>query len=436
MNTLLIYLLQASVSLALLFSVYWIFLRKETFFTLNRWYLLSIGALSLLIPLIPFEWHAGEAWSGWVVNLETVLITAEAETSSVTGPAVNMQVFVIAYLTGVTIFLLRLLFQVVQLFMIVRKAGIRNLEGRRLVMVDRGYAPFSFLHLIFIREEELRMPHFATILAHEEIHVDQRHTLDLIFSEILIIILWFNPFTWLTARELKTIHEYLADEGVLRKGISPSEYRQLILNETMGIQVNQITNTFNVSLLKKRIVMMTKSPTARWMAGKALAALPVVALIALFLTARAENISIIRQEPAQKLLADSTKKNQQAARQIKENTSPEKEVFTKVEVLPQFNGGQKALQEFMIANIKYPEEAKKKGIKGTVFVTFVVQADGKVTDAKVLRGIGAGCDEEALRVVKMMPPWKPGLQKGKPVNVIFNLPVKFDLQKKEQTAKP
>ncbi|HTX89487.1 MAG TPA: TonB family protein [Bacteroidales bacterium] len=104
------------------------------------------------------------------------------------------------------------------------------------------------------------------------------------------------------------------------------------------------------------------------------------------------------------------------------------EIFTVVEEQPSYPGGEEARIKFLQDNIKYPEEAKELGVQGKVFVTFVVEVDGSITDVKVLRGIGAGCDEEAIRVVKSMPKWVPGKQRGVPVRVQFNLPIKFTLQ--------
>lgn len=106
----------------------------------------------------------------------------------------------------------------------------------------------------------------------------------------------------------------------------------------------------------------------------------------------------------------------------------EREIFTVVEEQPSYPGGEESRIRFLQENIKYPEEAKELGIQGKVFVTFVVEVDGSITDVRVLRGIGGGCDEEAMRVVRAMPKWVPGKQRGVPVRVQFNLPIKFTLQ--------
>jgi len=120
-------------------------------------------------------------------------------------------------------------------------------------------------------------------------------------------------------------------------------------------------------------------------------------------------------------------KIEEVKEQVIEQEAP-KEIFTVVEEQPSYPGGDEARIKYLQANIKYPEEAKELGTQGKVFVTFVVEVDGSITDVKVLRGIGAGCDEEAIRVVKSMPKWIPGKQRGVPVRVQFNLPIKFTLQ--------
>lgn len=113
--------------------------------------------------------------------------------------------------------------------------------------------------------------------------------------------------------------------------------------------------------------------------------------------------------------------------QQEEEEVAEMEIFTVVEEAPSFPGGDESRVKFLMENIKYPQMARESGIAGTVYVTFVVERDGSVTDVKVLRGIGGGCDEEAVRVIQAMPKWNPGKQRGKPVRVQFNMPIKFTL---------
>ena len=116
------------------------------------------------------------------------------------------------------------------------------------------------------------------------------------------------------------------------------------------------------------------------------------------------------------------------SRTMEDIETEDAEIFMVVEQMPEFPGGQEKLHAFLAENIKYPESAKESGIQGTVYVTFVVRKDGRISDAKILRGIGADCDEEALRVVNKMPRWKPAKQRGKNVDVQFNLPIGFKLE--------
>jgi protein TonB len=110
-----------------------------------------------------------------------------------------------------------------------------------------------------------------------------------------------------------------------------------------------------------------------------------------------------------------------------EEEAEEAQIFTVVESMPGFPGGDEARIKYLNENINYPQMARESGIQGRVFVTFVVERDGSVTDVRVLRGIGGGCDEEAVRVIKNMPKWNPGKQRGKPVRVQFNMPILFKL---------
>lgn len=129
-------------------------------------------------------------------------------------------------------------------------------------------------------------------------------------------------------------------------------------------------------------------------------------------------------------------KADKAISQKDQQKGTEEVVFTVVEQMPEYPGGKSAMYAYMGKSIKYPEKARKNATEGTVYVTFVVKKDGSVSSVSVLRGIGDGCDEEAVRVIKEMPNWKPGMQRGKAVNVQYNLPIKFtlakDVEKKEE----
>jgi len=213
---------------------------------------------------------------------------------------------------------------------------------------------------------------------------------------------------------MKTIHEYLADEAVLQKGTRRALYQQMILDETMGLRLNNLTNNFNVSLLKNRIVMMTKPKSKTWAKSKLLIALPVIVIL----------LFMLKPPVSYAGTRDQQKQKQEGGVPFFDTTN---HVYLRVEESPTYPGGDEARIKFLLDNIRYPKKAKKNHIQGNVFVSFIVRADGSLTDFKILRGIGRECDKEALRAIKKMPKWIPGKDKGKPVDVSFVLPIQFSL---------
>jgi TonB family protein len=422
MNSLILYLAEAGGSLLVFYLVYWLFLRRDTFFMMNRFYLLGMVLFSVLVPLLPLRLLPVAGIPDVIVMLEPVLISPEKIENIVAGNLQWIEIASVVYLTGVVIFTLRFFVQLIQLWLITRRFGINRRSEMRLVFVDRGYSPFSFFNLIFINEKEIPDDAMETILAHERVHISQAHTIDLLLVELMIILQWFNPVAWFIGRDLKSIHEFLADEGVLRSGVDRIGYQEMILNETMGIQVNNLANNFNVSLLKKRIIMMTKIKSSLWRKIKFLLVLPVLVVVVSILSAN--TIKVVPGQAGEK----EVQAKSQDAQPVQSSARQDTTTYPVVDKVPSFPGGDEARQNFIKKNIKYPEEALKKDIRGTVFVNFFVQIDGTVTDVKIKRGIGGGCDEEALRVVKMMPKWTPGEVKGKKVKVAFILPIKFDTQ--------
>jgi len=433
MNDLLRYLIQSSVCLTALYLVYWLFLRRDTFFTINRIYLLLSVLFSLVIPLFSFQFTASGTMAPVMIFLEPVLITPEKIESLASSHLSWMEAIGIVYLTGVVIFSLRFLIQLFQLLLVIRRNGITQRDSMRLIFVDKGYSPFSFFNMIFIKRELSENGQLEAILRHEEVHIRQYHSMDLILTEILTIVLWFNPFVWLLQRSLKSLHEFLADEGVMKFGFRMREYQQLIFDQTLGKQINNLTNNFNVSLIKQRIIMMTKSRSNAVARMKIVLALPAMMLaLASFSSASA----IYLTTPENSTRTGKTVSVEQPSIIHSSNSQKEDSVFTVVEKMPLFNGGNEELYSYLSKHIKYPDEAKLKGVQGTVFVTFIIERDGSVSHVKILRGIGSGCDEEAFRVVESMPKWTPGYQDGKPVRVSFNLPVKYKLAKEKTPEEP
>lgn len=338
-------------------------------------------------------------------------------------------------MAGVTIALaLRFLWQLFSILRIRITSRLSVILGVPIYNLSENITPFSFFGWIFIHLEEHSCEELSQILLHEQIHVRQWHSIDVVLAEILCIFFWWNPAVWLMKREITINLEYLADNGVLRKGINSREYQYHLLRLTYHETAVQIVNNFNVSQLKKRIMMMnkTKSPTRKW--AKYILILPLAFLM---ITVNScinkekkseESTEAVTEEiPVDSLVVTAE------APSVPEDNS---EVFVVVENQPLFPGGNAAMMKFLGDNIKYPAEAQEKNLQGRVTVNFVVEKDGRITDVQVVRSITPSLDKEAIRVIQSMPNWTPGKQKGENVRVRFTLPVVFRLQSKDSKTPP
>lgn len=442
MNDLLIYLFQASCCLGALYFFYVFLLGRETFFRINRFFLLFAPVISLIIPLVPIHFTTTASPEIFQAMIDPVwitsgqIITTDNRFSSLIG------ILPYLFLTGFVFFVLRYFIRLIHILILINRGKLHQIGKVNVMLLPGECAPFSFLNLIFIPETEVDKKSLNTILLHELVHIRQGHSIDLLLMEFIAAVMWFNPFVWLVRRELKSIHEFLADQGVLRVGISKTEYQQLIFSESTGLAFNAIVNTFNYSHLKKRMVMMTKHVSSPWAMGKVALALPVIAGAICFF-AIVNNGSAAAQDQNKKVKKTETPAatSSTATQQVPPSSStpsppppppaPADQSQTKMskpDVMPKYPGDQKALQNFLIENIKYPEKAKRDTVQGKVYIKFDVGADGSLSNFKVQKGIGSGCDEEALRVVKMMPKWIPATKEGKPVKSNVVIPIMFALR--------
>jgi TonB family protein len=419
-------LLQSSLSIAAIYLVYHIFLRKDTFFKTNRFYLITAILFSLLIPFLDLSRLFGPIEKTYFVLLDPIIIYPEGVQATLDNNPSIFQIVMAIYFTGVIIFLFRFLFQLVQLTLLIRRYGISKMQGMRFVFTDKTYSPFSFFNIVFLNRSDLESIDTQKIIAHEKVHIQQWHSLDLMLLEIITIIQWFNPFIWMYRHAIKTLHEYLADEGVLYSGVDVKVYSALLFSQSTGIQINDLANNFNKSLLKRRFIMMTKSRTQNFARLKLMFVLPL-AFSMLLVISCGPDVPTQQEKEVVKPQTDAPNEADRPPPPLQVREDEPKKIFTVVEVMPEYPGGENEMMKFLAENIKYPTAAKENGISGKVYVTFIVDQNGLIGDITILRGIGAGCDEEAMRVIKMMPKWKPGTQRGQAVRVQYNLPIKFTL---------
>lgn len=500
------YLIFAVVGTALFWGLYRLLLRREHCLRLNRFFLLATLVLSLVLPLVhprvvvAVPMVAGG--SGYLVELSGVVPDAPAfavqQPVSDVGASVARGVDVwtvigVLYWVGVALCVLRLLIRYAMLWHRLRRFAFVPQGRFRVAVTDREEPSFSFFNYIVVGGGGMSEAELQQVLNHERLHAAQGHSWDVLLVQLVCCLLWFNPSVWLYGRDLREVHEYLADEAVLRQGGEGvyKSYLRLLYCQITGMQCVPIVNSFHLSTIKNRITMM-KQPKSRRGWVRAMAALPVAALL---LFANCKN-----QESAQEQATipdgtyqvnpfiDTYRDGQLVEREFMGVLLPLEElenhkVFAdsaeavrfaegleqpvKYVVIPMVNrddstmarwydvawsndttalswwnqedpavgfalagypGGFEAMADYIAKSVVYPEKAKEDGVQGKVFVQFIVEKDGSVGEATVLRGISTECDEMALQVVKAMPNWKPATFKGKPVRSKFVLPINFVLQ--------
>jgi len=417
METILIYISKSIISTSLLYLIYWFFLRKDTNFRLNRFYLISSVIISFIIPFLKFNINTSSVIGSNSIMLDTITISTGKISTVYSSNSGLTSILLSIYLTGVFIFLCRFLFNIYQLYRIIKRYNVSNREGFNIVFTDARLAPFSFFNWIFI-DRNLNSEDAERILKHELIHVRQKHSADVILMELLIIFQWFNPIAWIYRHSITEVHEFLADEGAVKKGIEIHVYQQLLLSMAMGISTSELSNNFNYSLIKKRIFMMTRKKSGKYTSLKGFVAIPILALTIIIFACNKENIAEnntgLRDKNA----------TSQAEKQTLNNSQTK---FKELDKQPEFKGGNDAMVKYLISEVKYPVKAKTEGIQGKVIVSFDVTETGKIVNAKVEQSVNPELDAEAIRVVSSMQDWTPGEVAGKKVKAKMNLPINFKL---------
>jgi TonB family protein len=426
------YLLLVNIYLTLFYGFYVLLLRRETFFQLNRVYLVGAAVLSFVIPLIQSQWVQGlfitQQVQYAVYNSNGITITDFEPIKD--KPYTLGQLFVVLYITGAAVLALKLVWQLVLLKRIINKPGPQ--------------AAYSFFKKIKLGDEVTGRD---VIISHEQVHARQWHSADILIIEAVMIINWFNPVVYLYRFAIKHIHEFIADRQALAAGTDKAEYALLLLSQTFNTPAHQLVNPFfNHSLLKQRIMMLQKNKSQRIKLIKYGLSAPLFILMLILSSATISNskaIKTINHKAEQVFLkpATITTLNEAVATDVPVTYIPENEalltiadtvpakgkVYMAVKQLPQFPGGKDAFSQFLSKNVKYPQQARENNVQGRVVASFIVEKDGSLSDIKILRSVGSGLDEEAVRVLKASPNWKPGMEKGKAVRTQFSVPINFAL---------
>lgn len=276
-----LYVIKAAITLALLYSCFFVFLSKETFHRFNRCMLVGIMLVSLVMPMFHFTTSHPTTLNeevyivqNYIEHDTTPIIVTAQQAQGITW----IQALTWIYLVGVVLMLILTLVQAISLsrFMC---SGVRHTDsqGNTVILHNNDVPPFSIFRYIVMSVKDYESSRLY-ILTHEQEHIRLGHTYDLLLLQGMKTLMWFNPFIWFLSRDLKAVHEYEADQAVINQGIDAKSYQQLLVMKVVGNRLQPFTNNLNHGSLKKRIVMMYQKPSNRWLMLKALCAIPVAAL--------------------------------------------------------------------------------------------------------------------------------------------------------------
>ena len=447
-----VYILKSSVCLAIFYLFYRLLLARETFHRFNRFSLLGILLLSCLLPLVEVSVKQETEVHQTMLTLEQLLMMADAVNATEAGARAEtatvtwIQVALLVYLAGIVFFAFRNVYSLVRLLMLLKSGKKEDigsyLPGRKervtLIVHNCDIAPFSWMGYIVISRKDLE-ENGREILIHELAHIHNRHSWDLLVADVCIFFQWFNPASWLLKQELQNIHEFEADETVIKEGVDAKQYQLLLIKKAVGTRLYSMANSFNHSKLKKRITMMLKEKSNPWARLKYLYVLPLAAIaVTAFarpeISEKMEEISAVKVNDLaeivqEKVLQDTVKVSKDEKKDalvvtgVKSKEEEEIVIFEVVEQMPEYPGGMSALQKYLSEKIAGSPMKGKAG--GRVMVGFTVAETGKIKDVRVLQSDEASLNQEAERIVSEMPDWIPGKQRGRPVPVKYTVPIRF-----------
>lgn len=427
MDNALFYAIKTSIPIVFFVFLYWLILKDEKYFHLNRAFLLLGLVAGFTFPLLKFPNVGIASQVTGVAELLPLTISAEQiEVHSGNSYSV-FKLLSIIYILGTVVFATRFLFRLMQiLFLTLRHSGVK-VNGFQTVYVKGNQTPFTFFNFLFLPLNQKGKRPEEVVLEHEWVHFSQMHTIDNLLVELAIVFQWFNPAIWLCKPFMQSVHEYTADRKVLEKGYNKFEYQKLMVETSTGMKVAGISSHFNATLLKKRITMMSNYKSNKLSVLKYVLILPLFVLGLLMFAPG--SISVAQSEHSDK-------------------------VFTEVDKRAEYPGGFNQARVFVAENVRYPQSARQAGIEARVFVQFTVDENGKVKDVVVVHTnlqeadkenevvvVGykenttkvdkeqaiVDLEEEAVRVISLLNDFTPGEKDGEKVKTQFTFPINFAL---------
>jgi beta-lactamase regulating signal transducer with metallopeptidase domain len=282
MDNLLLYLLKVSSGTIIFYLCYILFFSADTFYLRNRIYLLMSLILSVVIPLLRiFNVSPGMTAFEPVKKMNDIILSGTLVESALAEKVSSFNLnhlLVWLYFLIAGLLLLRVIVSVTKAYSIITRGTLHDSAFPKIIISDMAYPPFSFFPFVVIPRSKFESSDYPEILKHENAHVRQGHTFDLILSEVLIAFLWFNPFIWLIKRSIVLNHEYLADNFSIKNSGSKKEYQYKLLNIPKGMMLVPLAHNYS-SLIRRRIIMLNKNPTNNYAALKNIIIFPVVATL-------------------------------------------------------------------------------------------------------------------------------------------------------------
>ena len=440
------YILQVLLFQLLFLLVYDFLLKKETFFSYNRWYLLLTPVIALALPLLKFESLGNMIPPDSLMMLPEVYLGAQpavteslsTETTIAAGENFQINWWMLTYATGTFLSLILFINKYRVLKGLFRNKVVRNEQGIRIIEVANSNLACTFFNTIFLGDQ-LKKEEIEQVLSHEMVHVKQKHSVDLLYFELFKILFWFNPLIYIYQSRISTLHEFIADAGVV-KTVEKKIYYQQLLNTAFSTEnISFINQFFNHSLIKKRIVMLQKSRSKTISKFKYLILVPLMLVMLTYVACSKETFDNTVTDQS------SQEANVSSAKSDTDGDVP----FSVVEEVPVFPGCEdftsneerktcmsEKIVEFV--NTHFDVDAAKPYAQpglNRIYVQFRINKDGSVEEMGV-RASAPQLEEEARKVINKFPKMTPGKQGGKEVGVLYTLPIIFNVDEgqKEPTA--
>ena len=413
------YIVKTILCSAIFILIYYLFLEREKIYRFNRYYLLFSIVFAFIVPVITIKIRTA-------VNLipETVYQPVSGFQSTVTQQALHSvnesitlgNILLIVYIT-VTLFLLcRFIINIFILFTKIKNNGSIAYHGAKLVLTRDKHVPHSFLNYVFIYKEDFEKGNIEKeIFSHELAHIRQRHSVDILFIELITLFAWINPLLYMYRKAIQLNHEFLADEFVVNTVTTPQVYQLLLLDKARQPSVLVLSSSFNYLQTKKRIIMMTKKTSFRIAILKQIALIPVI-IITGFLFSN-------------KVIAQDQKKTVQ-----KQPNTPLEQQKQSLENDPSFKHDRHSLSmgfsSWVASQIKYPPESLKNNVKGWVHVGYAVELDGTISNVKINAAPDPVLGDAVTQVVKNSPKWMTGKNTANKSPFKSAVSIKFEIPEK------